>query len=178
MRSLFQGARPAWEHLQPWPLGSCVTAWALPSFCLTNQTGSCLHGDHWTVGHVLGTDTTFKNYIDCSLFEVVITGLVEGHWANAISDGARLHTGRPPSDNFHQSLLYSSLAQDVMCQDPSHPLLAWHPVCSGTPVWLGLLSTHICPASSHPFPVQSLLPVPIWMVGRKLTQPQDHGSPA
>jgi len=32
----------------------------------------------WTVVHVW-VDTTFNNDIDCSIFEVMITGLVEGH---------------------------------------------------------------------------------------------------
>lgn len=78
IRSLFQEARPAWEHPQAVKaLASGVLCYSLGSvsvsFCLTNQTGSCLHEPS------LGTDTTFKNYIDCSLFEVVITGLVEGH---------------------------------------------------------------------------------------------------
>lgn len=55
-------------------------------------------------GPCLDTDTPFGNNVDCSIFEVVITGLVEGHGANAISDGARLHASRPTSDTFHKSL--------------------------------------------------------------------------
>lgn len=100
-----------------------------------------------------GTDTTFENDIDCSLFEVAITGLVEGRWANVVSYGARLHNGRPTSDSFYQSLLHFSPAQAAKCHSPSHPLLAWHPVCCGASVWLRVLSTRLCPASFHPFPV-------------------------
>lgn len=82
MGNLFQGARPAWAHLQ------AVKALASGVLCdslghakfLSYKPDRFLPAlrplDH---GPCLGTDTTFENHIDCSVFEVVIIGLVEGH---------------------------------------------------------------------------------------------------
>lgn len=136
-------------------------------------------------GPCLGTDTTCDNNIDCSIFEVVITGLVEGHWANVISDGARWHTSRLTSDIFHQSLWYfspwCSLVQShlqsavVLLHSPSYP---------GIPSAVGHLSGQGCWA---PFSTQPHLVLPLYshsclypseQCWRKHTWPQDCDSQA
>lgn len=81
IRSLFHGARPAWEQLVCESLGSGVLCDSLGSAKLLSYKPDRIL-PAWRPLHCgprLSTDTTFENYIDCSLLEVVITGLVEGH---------------------------------------------------------------------------------------------------
>lgn len=136
-------------------------------------------------GPCLGTDTTFDNDIDCSIFEVIITGLVGGHWANAISDGARLRTNRPTSDTFHQSLLWYFSPWCCLTQSDlqSAVVLLHIPSYPGMPSASGPLCGWGCwaPMSAQPYLMLSLYshsclyPSEWWW--RKHMWPQDHDLP-
>lgn len=80
IKSLFQGARPAWEHLQAVKaLASGVFCGSLgpDKFLSYKPDSSCLHRGHWPMGHVWVQIQLFENYTDCSIFGVVIIGLVD-----------------------------------------------------------------------------------------------------
>lgn len=68
------GAATVWESL-----GSGVLCDSLGSAKLLSHKPDRPAWRPLDHGPRLGTDTTFENYIDCSLLEVVITELVEGH---------------------------------------------------------------------------------------------------